>query len=378
VQEGAGRQAVKILHLLYESKGDYFGIGGVGTRAYEIYGRLKDRHEITLLCKRYPGSADRDIEGLRHIFVGAESRSLTKTFLSYASSATGYVRQEGEKFDVIIEEFSPAIPTFLNFYRKRPVVLQVQGYTGHLYFRKYNPVYSSALFLLEHLRPLLYSHFIFISEETAGRLSISHSKHKAVIPNGVDAELFAVPLKKGDYILYLGRIDIYSKGLDLLISAYNESYRSCPDLKLVIAGDGRDMEELRSVVMRLPEGVRENIELPGWVSGARKYEVIGQASFVVFPSRHEVQPISILEALACGKAVVVSDVPECSFVIENRAGLSFRSGDPASLAVCIKSLATNEAIEEMGRNGREWVRGFTWDRIAGQYEKFLLSVTERR
>ncbi len=368
---------MKILHLLYESRGDYFGIGGVGTRAYEIYGRLKDRHEITLLCKRYPGAEDKEIEGLRHLFVGAESRSLTRTFLSYAVRAAGYVRQEGEKFDVIIEEFSPAIPTFLNFFRERPVVLQVQGYTGRLYFRKYNPVYSTALFLLEHLRPLLYSHFIFINEETAGRLSIGSGKHKAVIPNGVDPRLFALPLAKGDYILYLGRIDIYSKGLDLLISAYTEFYGSCPDFKLVIAGDGRDMEELRSAVMRLPEGIRKNIELPGWISGKRKYEVIEQASFVVFPSRHEVQPISVLEALACGKAVVVSDIPECSFVTQNRAGISFKSGDPTSLAASMKDLAANTATEEMGRNGREWVKGFTWDSIAEQYEEFLLGITEK-
>ena len=67
-----------------------------------------------------------------------------------------------------------------------------------------------------------------------------------------------------------------------------------------------------------------NINLLGWVSGARKYEVIGQAFFAVFPSRHEVQPISILEALACGKAVVVSDIPECPFVTQNRTGVSFK------------------------------------------------------
>ncbi len=368
---------MKILHLLYESRGDYFGIGGVGTRAYEIYSRLKERHEITLLCKSYPGAADKDIEGLRHIFVGARSRNLTRTFLSYAFKAASYVRREGEKFDVIIEEFSPAIPTFLNFYRKRPVVLQVQGYTGHLYFRKYNPFFSSVLFLLEHVRPQLYSHFIFINEDTARRLSLGNRKVKGVIPNGVDPELLALQPLKGNYILYLGRIDIYAKGLDLLISAYTDFYRSYPDVKLVVAGNGRDMEEFKSLVARLPEGPRENIKLLGWVSGARKYEVIGEASFVVFPSRHEVQPIAILEALACGKAVVVSDIPECSFVTLNRAGLSFKSGDPASLAVSMKGLETSTALNEMGKNGREWVRDFTWDRIAEQYEKFLAGVTER-
>ncbi len=43
----------------------------------------------------------------------------------------------------------------------------------------------------------------------------------------------------------------------------------------------------------------------------------------------------------------------------------------------MKDTATNAAIEEMGRNGRDWVRNFTWDRIAGQYEEFLLGITEK-
>lgn len=369
---------MKILHLLYESKGDYFGMGGVGTRAYEIYSRLKDRHEITLLCKKYPGARDREIEGMAHIFAGAESRSLTRTLLSYAYEAARFVSEKGRDYDLIIEEFSPAVPTFLHAVTKKPVVLQVQGYTGYLYFRKYNPLYSSVLFLLEHLRPSLYSDFIFINEETAGRLFLGNKKHTAVIPNGVAPELFDLPIQTGDYILYLGRIDMYGKGLDLLIAAYEEFYRSYPGVKLVVAGDGRDMEGLKSAVMGLPEGVRENIEIPGWVSGMKKSEIIRNASFVVCPSRHEVQPISILEAMACGKAVLVSDIPECSFVTQNRAGVFFKSGDPVSLAAAMKGLAESAALKEMGMIGREWVKDFTWDRTASRYEKFLVEAVQRR
>ncbi len=173
---------------------------------------------------------------------------------------------------------------------------------------------------MEHLRPLLYSRFIFINEDTPERLFLGSRKHKAIIPNGVDPELLALPTLKGNYILYLGRIDMYAKGLDLLIFAYSEFYKYFPDVKLVVAGDGRDMAELRSAIKKLPADVRENIKLLGWVSGEEKYEVVREAFFVVFPSRHEVQPISVLEALACGKAVVVSDIPECSFVTQNRAG----------------------------------------------------------
>ena len=86
---------MRILHILYESEGDSFGIGGVGIRAYEIYRRLKDRNEITLLCKKYPGAKDGVREGLRHVFAGTESSSLTKTLLSYAFEAARYVRRKG-------------------------------------------------------------------------------------------------------------------------------------------------------------------------------------------------------------------------------------------------------------------------------------------
>ncbi len=369
---------MKILHILYESKGDYFGIGGVGMRAYEIYGRLKERHDITLLCKRYPGAKDGEIDGLIHIYAGAESRSLTGALLSYAYKAALYVKREGEKFDVIVEEFSPAIPTFINFYKKRPVVLQIQGYTGTKYFGKYNPVYSSVLYVLERLRPPMYRNVLLVSDVTLRRYSLGRGDtFIRMIPNGISPELLECPPEKSDYVLFIGRIDIHHKGLDILLDAYEEFSSSFPGIRLVVAGDGRDREKFREKLGRLPERTREKIELTGWVSGDRKKEVLRRALFVVFPSRYEVQPISVLEAMACGKAIVASDIPECSFVTKEGAGIAFRSGDPASLAVCMKDLAASSRLDEMGLRGREWVKDFTWDRVAEQYEKFLAGVVER-
>jgi glycosyltransferase involved in cell wall biosynthesis len=271
VQEGSGRETMKILHLLYESTGDYFGIGGVGTRAYEIYGRLKDRHQITLLCKKYPGARDGEIEGLEHIFAGTESRSLTRTLLSYAYRAALYVQKEGEKFDVIIEEFSPAIPTFLNFYRKRPVVLQIQGYTGTKYFRKYNLLYSTVLYTLERLRPSLYSNVVLVSDMTRQRYSLNGDRtFVEMIPNGISRELLGCTPEKSDYVLFIGRIDIHHKGLDVLLDGYREFFPSFPGIRLSVAGDGRDREKFAEELMKLPGHIRNNIELLGWVSGDKK------------------------------------------------------------------------------------------------------------
>lgn len=376
LREGIKRK-MKVLHLLYESKGDYFGIGGVGIRAYEIYGYLKDRHDITLLCKKYPGAKNKEIEGVRHIFAGAESTNLSKSLLSYAYHSARFVRKFGKDFDVIIEEFSPAIPTFLNFYKKRPVVLQIQGYTGRLYYKKYNPVYALSLNILEHIRPGLYKNFILVNKATSGKFSLKTSSYVEFIPNGVSPELLGAAPFEGDYILYLGRIDIYGKGLDLLISAYAEFSASRPDVRLVIAGDGRGAGDFEAMLLKLPEHIRKNIEMAGWVSGDKKTETIKRALCVVFPSRHEVQPIAVLEAMACGKVLVVSDIPELNYVTDCGAGVSFRSGDAASLAQAMRNMAANESRTEMGLKGRDWVRDLTWDKIALKFENFLRQVAEK-
>jgi glycosyltransferase involved in cell wall biosynthesis len=369
---------MRILHLLYESRGDPFGIGGVGIRAYEIYGRLKDRHDVTLLCKKYCGAIDGTKEGLEHVFVGAESMNLTRTLLTYAYYAALYVKKHGDEYDVVIEDFSPAIPTFLHFFSAKPVILQVQGHTGGLYFRKYNPLYAAILALLELVRPRYYDNFIFISPETAGKVSLQAAKRVAIISNGVPSRLLEIPYAEGDYVLYLGRIDIYGKGLDILLGAYSEFYKSFPGIRLIVAGDGRDMESFKEMLNGLPEGVAKNIELAGWVSDDRKPEVVRRALFVVFPSRHEVQPIAVLEAMACGKPVVVSGIPEFGFVTKSGAGISFGSGDAVSLADAMKRMAAGEERKGTGLRGREWVRGCTWDRIAKEYECFLDQVVADR
>jgi glycogen synthase len=371
---------MKILHVLYESKDDYFGIGGVGTRAYEIYRYLRERHDVTLLCKKYPGAREGEKEGLRHVFAGTESRNLTKTFLAYACGAALFVRRHGSRFDIIIEEFSPAIPSFLHCVTEKPLVLQVQGYTGLLYFRKYNPAYAAALSLLEQLRPPFYKNFIYINRETPQKFSLVRAKRHEIIPNGVPAELLSSldrPADGGGYILFLGRIDVYGKGLDTLLDAYADVYRSFPEIRLVVAGDGRDMELFRAMLAKLPGDVAAHVELMGWVSGEQKTDVLKNASFVVFPSRHEVQPIAVLEAMAAWKPVIVSDIREFSFVTSRKAGISFLTGDAPSLAGSMKSLIGSSEKQEMGRRGRDLVKDFTWESIALRFEDFLYKVLEK-
>jgi glycosyltransferase involved in cell wall biosynthesis len=365
---------MKILHILYESRDDYFGIGGVGIRAYNIYRYLKERHDITLLCRKYPGAADGEINGLRHTYVGSAGKNFTKALLSYAYHAASFVKKYGSKFDIIIEEFSPAIPTFLNLYRKRPVVLQMQGYTGKEYFKKYNIVYSTVLFIFEKIRPKFYKNIIVVSEATIQRFHLQQHPHIQVISNGISENIFRIEPGESDYILFLGRIDIYQKGLDLLLEAYKNIHRDFPHLKLVVAGDGRDMENFKKLMNGLPEHIQKNIHLPGWVESEKKTSLLRDALMVVVPSRHETQGIVVLEAMAYSKPVVTSNIPEFRYVKDAGAGIPFQAGDALSLADSMRSCISNKDRKSIGIKGRESVQSLTWQNLSLKYERFLLDV----
>lgn len=365
---------MKILHLLYESRGDYFGFGGVGIRAYRLYDYLKERHDITLLCRKYPGAMNGEIDGLNHIFVGAESKSFTRTLLSYAYNAALFVKRHGEEFDIIIEEFSPAVPVFLNFYKKRPVILQIQGYTGKEYFKKYNILYSTALYAFESLRPKYYKDIIVVSNTMGDRFKLRDRHNVQVISNGISEDALSTESGESDYILFLGRLDIHHKGLDILLDAYKEFFRQFPEIKLVLAGDGRDRERLKDIIDKLPEDIKAGIQLTGWVEGDSKKAFFKDAIMFVMPSRYETQGIAALEAMAYEKPIVASNIPELDYIKAWQAGRTFNSGDAGSLARVMKKLITDSSRKEMGRNGRNRVKGYTWRKMALKYEEFLLSV----
>jgi hypothetical protein len=218
---------MKILQLTYESLGSPFGFGGAGVRAYKIYKRLKDRHDITLLCLKYPGVTDCEIEGLRHIFVGTESSSRTMNVFAYTLKAAGFIKKYGHTYDVIVENFLPATPYFSRLLTRTPVILQIQGIMGLHSLRKYNLLYGLPMYIVEKIYPGLYNTFIFAGNEnidpeerqtclqrTAGRGKGAIRKNKrktyAVIPNGIDRELLSVRgQEEKDYILLKAWIPLW-------------------------------------------------------------------------------------------------------------------------------------------------------------------------
>jgi len=364
---------MKILQLIYESLGSPFGYGGAGVRAYEIYRRLKDRHEVTLLCMKYPGAKNCEIEGLRHVFVGTESKSLVKSVFAYTIQAMNFVRHYGGDFDIIVENFLPSTPFFSTLFTRTPVILQVQGIMEMHSFEKFHPLFAIPMHMVERFYPRLYERFIFVSPVTMEKVMAGLWRKRVqchLIPNGINEDLLRVTPGDNEYILFFSRIDIYTKGLDILVEAFKRIAAEYPEVTLVLSG--YEFNRFEDLIADCPPSLRERIRYAGFVAGEEKLRLLSRATFVVLPSRHESSPVSILEAAACGKAVLVSDISELGFVREQGFGLVFPSGSAEGLAERMMLLMDDgKKRDEMGKRGREFAAQFLWDNIAKEFEYVL-------
>ena len=364
---------MKILHFIYDDINNPWYGGGASLRTHEIYKRLSGRHDITVVTGSYPeAKKDCIIDGVRYFRLGS-GNSAAKSVLTYSLGV--FSLKKKEKYDLVVKDLIPYAPTFTPFIRNVPSIASIQ--MAEYPFFKSGGLLGVFPFLVEQLGFRLYSNYVVPSmgmKEIVLKKT-GRSVRIAVIPYGVHDHLFeAAEAKEEKHILYLGRFDIYHKGLDILLAAFKKVLVSRPDLKLVLAGGGRETENLKKMVKELSFGDR--IEFAGRVSGLKKKGLIEKSLFVVMPSRFESWGIVALEAGACGKAVIGTDIKCLSEAIKNNeTGILVPSENSGALAEAILALAADRERRRMlGEAGRNWAKKFNWDNIALEQERFYEEV----
>jgi len=152
-------------------------------------------------------------------------------------------------------------------------------------------------------------------------------------------------------VLYFGRLSA-EKGVDDLLQAMQR----VPQMRLVIAGDGPQREELQGLAATLR---LSNVEFVGHVGTEQRDAMIAQSRFTVLPSRaYETLGKTILESYAAGRAVVASDMgSRKELVRDGETGILYRTGDVNQLAAAMERLRSRPWMaERMGRAGWEFVR----------------------
>lgn len=170
------------------------------------------------------------------------------------------------------------------------------------------------------------------------------------LPNFIEAERYT-PVFEGEAgrVLYFGRLS-EEKGLMTLLDAV----RGQP-VRLKLLGEG---PLRKSIEQKLKEEAIDNVELMGYVTGDALRLELQRAMFVVLPSQcYENNPMSVIEAFACGKPVLgsrIGGIPE--LVRDGKTGLTFESGQAGDLRAKILKMAKDSGLcAGMGRQARRFV-----------------------
>lgn len=356
---------MKILHLDPDDMDNPLS-GGGPVRTFEIYRRLSQRHEITVLTPTFPGSSPEVVrEGIRYLRLGRKIRDHGSSHhITFFFELPRAIRRM--EYDLLVEDFMPPFSaTFNPLFAKAPVVGSVQWFFAAALSRQYRLPF----FLGERYGVRLYDNLIVLTEKMRQVLQERHPKGRIeVIPNGIDAQLFEEQAVHGDYILYLGRVDTGQKGVDLLLQAYARVPLG-ERLPLLLVGHCFQQAEVEALIREL--ALEDWVSMPGRKSGEDKLKLLREARFVCVPSREETFGMVITEACAVGKTVVFFDRPPMNEVA-SPACLAIPPFDVEGYSQALRKLsaAPVSALEAKAVVHREWARQFRWDTIARQQEAF--------
>lgn len=188
-------------------------------------------------------------------------------------------------------------------------------------------------------------------------------------PPGHD-QLAAYDLEPGRYLLFVGMLQP-DKGVHHLIEAYETLDTALP---LVIVGDNpQDPAYVRSLKAMAGDRVR----FPGFVYGHAARQLFANCSLYVQPSIMEGNSPALMSAMACGRCVVISGIPQ-NIETAGDAGVAFAPGDPADLRRVLAALLADPArMRDLGARARERMeRCYNWDAVVDQLERLYLDVAE--
>ena len=195
----------------------------------------------------------------------------------------------------------------------------------------------------------------------------TYGRKTRFIPNGVtrpevrQAEIITdkFGLTKDSYILFLGRL-VPEKGIRYLIEAFKNVKT---DKRLVIAGGSSDTDEFADELKELAKD-DERILFTGFVQGQELEELYSNAYIYTLPSDLEGMPLSLLEAMSYGNCCLVSDIDECTEVVENKA-LIFKQSDVNDLKKTLQEACVRaDAVEMLKKQAADFIcNKYNWDEI---------------
>ncbi len=360
--------------------------GGVETHVENIATRLAARgHDVTVFCRSRlrdlhgtPG-ANGTYRGVHLLYRGSVNTkhfdAASHTFLSALESSCRH------RFDLVhLHGIGPAAfaPVAGLFGRKVVATFHALDWRQV----KWGDHAKSFLRRGEAIGARSSDGIIAVSRLMQAHIQSSHGVESTYIPNGASLPVAPVPpaaierwgLEPAGYLLTVGRI-IADRDVETLLRAFARLRARHPRLRLVVVGSETPRTSYSEALERM---AGERVIFTGDVFGAELEALYAHCLVYVLASRVEGLPITVCEAMAHGRPLVLSDIPE-NAEVGGDAARFFRCGDDEGLAAQVEGLLEDRAAREtLGAVARARCEShYNWERITDQVESFYYRVLER-
>jgi len=354
--------------------------GGANSYVRETYSRLTELgHEVRIITAPWGDDPPaKDVIQIGRAMAIPFNGSIGRVTLSVRLEWLISHMLEREKFD-IIHHHEPFVP-FLSFQildsAKCPNVATFHTFGGFSFS------YWAGRIVLDRYMNKLDARIAVSSAARHFVSSYFHGDYR-IIPNGVDVDFYANAKPFPEFqdgkvnILFVGRVEP-RKGAMYLMRAYARIKERHPDTRLIIAGRGPEIGDLR----RFARGQKiEDVLFAGRVSDEDKARFYKTADIFVAPSTgQESFGIVLLEAMAAGRAVVASDIHGYKRVVQrNVSGLLVEPKDPDALADGLERLILDPDLRRsLGEAGARRAVEYDWRHVTEELVSVYAEVIAQR
>lgn len=222
----------------------------------------------------------------------------------------------------------------------------------------------------------------FLTEEEKRESGDAWNKKIIVIPNGFSNHYIkSVFNETGIRGVFIGRLDMFHKGIDILLQAIKQVEKKMIESSFTIDFYGPqkyDYERIKKEIKT--QGLTDIVSVHDAISGEEKRKVLLSSDLFVLTSRFEGHPMGLIEALSYGVPALVTEGSNMMAKIENfDAGWVAKKNDKYTISrVIIQIIAERELLKKKGNNARKLSLEYDWDLLADRLHHELESIVKNK
>ncbi len=405
----SNEKCLKVLHVIpyyYPA----FNFGGPVTLVHYLNRALVSKGiDVTVFTtdvgieNKVKNNSEVIVDGVKVIYFKQKSflRFLSRSGWNFSFGLISSLRKRISLFDVVhISEvwgFSAAFASYYSVKFKKPYIVSPRGslypYTFKKKIWKKLPYYHLVTKKILKMASLI--QYVTEDEKNQSHGFLKLKNKAVVIPSGIDFSEFSILPEKGELqnkfpflkgkkiILFLSRIN-WIKGLDILMESFKEIVKTRNDLHLLVAGEDLGDGYKEVVKGRVKEGgIEDMVTFTGLLKGKDKIMAYAGSDIFVLPSYSENFGMVVIEAMACGIPVIISDkVGLSKNVKEYNAGIVVNT-KAENITEALKALLDDgELRKTYAEKGKKFAQYYNIENVAdimiNAYKEVVIHIEHLR